>query len=57
MIALYAVWYNFVRQHKTIRVSPAIATGLTDHLWNMEDAVMIDATLGRREPYKQRASN
>ena len=27
MVALYAVWYNFVRQHKTLRMSPAMAAG------------------------------
>jgi hypothetical protein len=59
MVALYTVWYNFVRQHKSLRVSPAMAAGLSDHLWSMEElAEMIDATLpkpGRRGFYKRRA--
>lgn len=59
MIALYTVWYNFVRQHKAHKLSPAMAAGVTDHLWDMEElAEMIDATLpkpGRRGPYKKGA--
>lgn len=37
MVALYALWYNFVRIHKTLRVTPAMAAGVTDRLWSMED--------------------
>jgi IS1 family transposase len=44
MVALYTVWYNFVRMHKTLRCSPAMAAGLTGKLWSMEDVVaLIDA--------------
>ncbi|GAB0114616.1 IS1 family transposase [Acidisoma sp. C75] len=44
MVALYTVWYNFVRQHKTLRCSPAMAAGLSTTLWSMEDVVkLIDA--------------
>jgi IS1 family transposase len=43
MVALYALWYNFVRVHKTLRVSPAMAAGIESRLWSMEDVVaMID---------------
>ena len=43
-LAFYFVWYNFVRIHKTLRVSPAMAAGVTDRLWSMEDVVgLIDA--------------
>ena len=57
-LALYFVWYNFVKQHKSLGgISPAMASELTDHLWNMSDlAEMIDATLpkpGRGGPYKK----
>jgi hypothetical protein len=40
-LALYFVWYNFVRIHKTLKVSPAMAAGLTDRLWDMTDIVRI----------------
>ncbi len=39
MVALYTVWYNFVRIHKTLRVTPAMAAGLTDRVWDMADIV------------------
>jgi IS1 family transposase len=58
MVALYTVWYNFVKQHKTLKgLSPAMAAGLDDKLWSMTDlAEMIDARLpkpGKRGPYKK----
>jgi hypothetical protein len=44
MVALYAIWYNFVRIHKTLRTSPAMAAGIEKRLWSMEDVVgLIDA--------------
>jgi hypothetical protein len=43
-LALYFVWYNFVRTHKAHRMSPAMAAGVTDRLWDMADVVkLIDA--------------
>jgi IS1 family transposase len=41
MVALYMVLYNFVRQHKTLRCSPAMAAGLSATLWSMEDVVKL----------------
>ncbi len=44
MVSLYTVWYNYVRQHRTLRCSPAMAAGLSKTLWSMEDVVaLIDA--------------
>lgn len=44
MVALYTVWYNWVRIHKSLRVTPAMAAGLTGSLMTMEDVVaLIDA--------------
>ncbi len=60
-LALYFVWYNFVRVHKTLRVSPAMAAGVTDTLRDMERIVsLIDARApkpGPRGPYKKEISN
>jgi IS1 family transposase len=58
MVALYTVWYNFVKQHKSLKgLSPAMAAGLSDTLWSMTDlAEMIDASLpkpGKRGPYRK----
>jgi IS1 family transposase len=41
MVALYALWYNFVRIHKSLRVSPAMAAGIETRLWSMEDVVRL----------------
>ena len=36
--------YNFVRLHQTLKVTPAMAAGVTDRLWEMKDLVeMIEA--------------
>ncbi len=44
MVAIYTVWYNFVRIHKSLRVTPAMAAGVTGRLWSMEDVVaLLDA--------------
>jgi hypothetical protein len=43
-VALHYMHYNFARIHKTLRVSPAMAAGVTDTLWSIGDVVdMIDA--------------
>jgi IS1 family transposase len=43
-LALYFVFYNFVRVHKTLRVTPAMAAGVTGRLWEWADIVaLIDA--------------
>jgi hypothetical protein len=42
-LSLYFVWYNWMRIHKTLRVTPAMAAGLTDKLMDWSDIVrMID---------------
>ena len=51
MVALYALWYNFVRVHKTLRVSPAMAAGIETRLWSFEDVVaLIDQEAERSAP-------
>jgi hypothetical protein len=57
-LALYFMWYNWVRIHKTLRTSPAMAAGLTDKLMSMEDvALMIEVANPpkKRGPYKKAA--
>jgi IS1 family transposase len=41
MIALYTVFYNFTKIHKTLRVTPAMQAGLADHVWSMEEIVRL----------------
>lgn len=40
-VALHVMHYNFVRIHKTLRVTPAMAAGLTDRLWSVEDLIAL----------------
>ena len=57
-LALYFYIHNLTRIHKTQRVTPAMAAGLTDRLWTMEEIIgMMDAVApkpGRRKTYKKR---
>jgi IS1 family transposase len=36
-VALYFMYYNFCRIHQTLRVTPAMEAGLTDHVWTLEE--------------------
>ena len=36
-VALYFMHYNFCRVHKTLRVTPAMEAGLTDHVWTLQE--------------------
>jgi hypothetical protein len=57
-VALHMMYYNFVRIHKTLRVTPAMAAGVTDRLWEIADIVALveaqDAAPAKRGPYKKR---
>jgi IS1 family transposase len=45
-LALHYMHYNFCRIHKTLRVTPAMAAKVTDHVWDIEEI------LGLSEPLK-----
>jgi IS1 family transposase len=57
MVAIHAVYYNFGRIHKTLRITPGMAAGLSDHVWSLEEIVMMaDGYMpkpGKRGPYKK----
>ena len=38
-VALHYMQYNFCRVHQTLRVTPAMEAGLTDHVWSLEELV------------------
>jgi hypothetical protein len=38
-VALHFMNYNFCRIHGTLRISPAMAPGVSDHLWQLEEIV------------------
>lgn len=57
-LALYFVFYNFTRIHKTLRVSPAMAAGITDRLWSLDDVIAkineLTPAPKPRGPYRKR---
>ncbi len=59
-LALYFAYYNFVRIHKSLKVSSAMAAGLTDKLWGWEEVIaLIDAKQDapkKRGPYKKKVA-
>ena len=58
MVAIWTVWYNWIRIHKTLRVSPAMEAGLTNRLWDFEEIVaamdVVAPKAGRPKTYKKR---
>ncbi len=55
-LALYFVWYNWMRKHKTLKTTPAIASGLTDEVLDMSHVVrLIDAREERLLADRRRA--
>lgn len=55
-IALHFVYYNFVKQHKTLRVTPAMAAGLTKRFMSLEDIANLvpDEAPKKRGSYKKK---
>lgn len=60
MVALYTVWYNYMRMHQSLKMSPAMAAGVSETLWEMADIVkLVDEaapTPEWRGPYKKERS-
>jgi hypothetical protein len=58
MVASHAVYYNFGRIHKTLRITPSMAAGLSEHVWSLEEIVMMADSYApqpsKRGPYKKR---
>jgi len=40
-IALHYFYYNFARIHQTLRVTPAMEVGISDHVWSLEEMVKL----------------
>lgn len=40
-VSLHFMYYNFVRVHQSLRVTPAMAAGVTDKLWELTDIMQI----------------
>ena len=60
MVAIWAIWYTFIRIHKTLRVTPAMAAGVSKVVMNWEDFVaLMDADapkVGPRGPYRKQVA-
>jgi IS1 family transposase len=58
MVAIHAVYYNFARIHKTLRITPSMAAGLSDHVWSLEEIVLMADSYALapkpRGPYKKK---
>jgi IS1 family transposase len=57
-IALHFVYYNFVKQHKTLRITPAMAAGLTTKFMTLEDIANLvpEEAPKKRGAYKKRGT-
>jgi hypothetical protein len=38
-VAIHYMNYNFARIHQTLRVTPAVEAGISDHVWSLEEIV------------------
>ena len=56
MVALHFMHYNFGRIHKSLRVTPAMQAGISDHVWSLEEiaALVPDAVPTKRGSYKKK---
>jgi hypothetical protein len=41
MVALYFMHYNFCKVHQSLRVTPAMEAGLTDHVWEIDELIAL----------------
>ena len=61
-VALHMMYYNFARIHTKLRMSPAMAAGVSDRLWEVSDIVELieaaeaETTPTKRGPYKKRSA-
>ncbi|MEX1306367.1 MAG: IS1 family transposase [Rhodovibrionaceae bacterium] len=57
-VALHMMYYNFVRIHSKLRMSPAMAAGVSERLWEIGDIVKLvedaEPAPKKRGPYKKR---
>ena len=58
-VALHFMYYNFGRIHKSLRVTPAMEAGISDHVWSLEEiaALVPEPVAKKRGSYKKDNSN
>jgi hypothetical protein len=57
LVALNYFTYNFIKIHRTLRMSPAMAAGVTDRLWSVEDLVTLWEAYEQRRDRKSGSVN
>ena len=57
-VALWFAYYNFCRVHQTLRVTPAMEAGISDHVWGIEEliALLPEPKPTKRGPYEKRVA-
>jgi hypothetical protein len=45
-VALHFMYYNFGRIHQTLRVTPAMEAGVSDHVWSLDEIAQLDGAYG-----------
>ena len=60
-LAIYFMHYNFVRRHQTLKTTPAVAAGVADHAWTLQEVIDLleqaeQAHPMKRGPYKKHAA-
>jgi len=53
-VALHFAWYNFSRAHRTLRVTPAMESGIADHGWGSPSCCMAEVWRTKNKPNYQR---
>ena len=53
-ISLHVMYYNFGRIHQTLKVTPAMAAGISDHVWTLEEiaGLIPEPVAKKRGPYQ-----
>lgn len=56
-VALHFMYYNFGRIHKTLKVTPAMEAGITDHVWTLEEiaGLVQEEAPKKRGKYKKKS--
>jgi hypothetical protein len=56
-LAIYFLHYNFVLVHQTVRVTPAMAAGVVDTLWDMGDMLRVGEEWEAKQPHEKPGRN
>lgn len=60
-VSLHFMHYNFCRVHQTLKTTPAVAAGVSDHVWKLPELIGLlesaEATPTKRGPYKKAGGN